>query len=97
MRVGAMLSKSDEKIELIGYGTLVSEEIPEGAVGVLAEMARALLTPNPKIQLDSGQIVWGCECWWGEEEGVKDQVAQHKNVVNVDIDEVRAQWDNDGS
>jgi len=19
---------------------------------------------NPKIQLDSGETTWGCECWW---------------------------------
>jgi len=24
---------------------------------------------NPKIQLDSGAIVWGCECWWAEVDG----------------------------
>lgn len=22
---------------------------------------------NPKIVLDDGEVVWGCECWWGPE------------------------------
>ena len=24
---------------------------------------------NPKIVLDDGEVVWGCECWWGPEAG----------------------------
>lgn len=24
------------------------------------------LSLNPKIVLDGGGVVWGCECWWGE-------------------------------
>jgi len=23
---------------------------------------------NPRIDLDNGETVWGCECWWGPEE-----------------------------
>lgn len=22
--------------------------------------------PNPKIILDDGLVIWGCECWWDE-------------------------------
>ena len=44
-----------------------AEEIPEGTD--VAEM----LPSNPKIELDSGEIVYGCQVWWapipeGEEE-----------------------------
>lgn len=23
------------------------------------------ISRNPRIRLDSGDILWGCECWWG--------------------------------
>lgn len=35
---------------------------------------------NPKIQLDSGEIIWGAECWWTADLEATDQ---------ENIDEVR--------
>lgn len=29
----------------------------------------AVRPSNPKIILDDGEVVWGCECWWGPEAG----------------------------
>jgi len=29
----------------------------------------AVRPTNPKIVLDDGEVVWGCECWWGPETG----------------------------
>jgi hypothetical protein len=43
---------------------------------------------NPRIRLDDGKVVWGCECWWGDEEAV-DQQYEGWTVVMKDIDEVR--------
>lgn len=28
---------------------------------------------NPKIAMDDGRTLWGCECWWGP---VKDELAR---------------------
>lgn len=28
---------------------------------------------NPRITLDSGEVVWGCECWWGPGEALPKQ------------------------
>ena len=95
MRVGALLAEreQDKVVDLFGYGELLDDEIPETAVGALADMARQMMQPNPKIRLDSGQVVWGCECWWGPEEDVKAQVARRERegwtVRNVDIDVLR--------
>lgn len=46
---------------------------------------------NPRIRLDSGQIVWGCECWW-QSEAMFDRMVEKTNpeIVAVDIDEVKA-------
>lgn len=26
----------------------------------------AMPMDNPRIRLDDGSIIWGCQCWWGE-------------------------------
>jgi len=35
-------------------------------------------TTNPRIKLDSGSVVWGCQCWWASEEDVKKSVGDRK-------------------
>lgn len=27
---------------------------------------------NPKIELDNGKVIWGYQCWWGDEKAVLD-------------------------
>lgn len=50
---------------------------------------------NPKIELDSGEIVWGQECWWGSEDKLREyleEAVQHGlEVVDVSIAEKRAE------
>jgi hypothetical protein len=43
---------------------------------------------NPKSLLDSGKVVWGCECWWGPEDQVKASVHDRK-VMEFDIEQER--------
>lgn len=82
-RVGAFLFMSDTELLVLGYGTYDGdEETPPKDVTDFG-------MPNPKITLDSGKVVWGCECWWGPEEEYKEQEAKHINAKVVDIDEVR--------
>jgi len=60
----------------------VAKSIPGVKVGVLSPDMRTLLgygiyegdfehpvlkRLNPRMLLDSGERVWGCECWWGAE------------------------------
>ncbi len=63
-RVGAILSGGEEGIKFLGYGVYVGDEVPEGAAGFMGEGLREYAIANPKIELDNGLIVWGCECWW---------------------------------
>jgi hypothetical protein len=96
-RVGAILSSRDGRVEFLGYGTYAGEHVPEEAVGILAEGAREHGIKNPKIELDSGKVVYGCECWWGSEAGVRRNLEMmvDTEVVEVDIDEVRERWRQD--
>jgi hypothetical protein len=102
-RVGVLLSANEYQVELIGYGVyegpqpipLEGPERPAGFVGMCARES-VQFTPdkphlNPRIRLDSGSIVWGCESWWASEEYVKKICASGREVIHVDINAVRAQ------
>ena len=58
-----------------GEGTYLGDEVPpeDSPEGSTREMLRSLGMANPKIQLDNGKVVWGCECWWGEAAETKEQ------------------------
>jgi hypothetical protein len=89
-RVGAISSLDNGIAYLFGYGVYDGDFIPENAVGFLAEACREHGVKNPRIKLDSGKTVYGCECWWESEEGVKNMLAECKEVIEIDIDSMRA-------
>jgi len=88
-RVGAILSSKDGIVEFIGYGVYVGDEVPKGDIGGIGKILQESKIPNPKIVLDSGKVVYGCECWWGPELNVRSHITQFKEVIEVDIDEIR--------
>ena len=94
-RVGAVLSSNDGVFKFLGWGVYECDCPPKEAVGWLADSANLHNRPNPRILLDSGKCVYGCECWWGSAERVQKAIdyaiADGYTVVDVDIDEVRAQ------
>lgn len=53
------------------------------------EQLLLVLLQSPKLVLDDGQVVWGCECWWGPEEHVLRSIAG-KTVRLVTIAAARA-------
>ena len=88
-RVGAILGSNDDgSLSFLGYGVYEGDFIPEEAVGWMAEAIRGTNTMNPRIRLDSGKVVYGCECWWGSESAVRKQLSNCK-VIETDIDQVR--------
>ena len=85
-RVGAVLSADSGVVKLLGFGVYSGhfkpdvqclgfdpEDLPDGFV-------------NPKIQLDDGRVVWGCQCWWGPEEWVRNRMIGDRKVVTVGLD-----------
>lgn len=74
-RVGAMLGASNGVVKLLGFGVYEGDEVPPEETNSLAA---ALGIPNPKIKLDNGEVVWGCQCWWGAEEEIKAQLEKYK-------------------
>lgn len=82
-RVGAILRADSETISLIGYGRYVGHEIPPEHIGGFN-----LGLPNPKLEMDDGTIVWGCECWWGSEAAIMGSIG-NRRIIHVDMNEVR--------
>lgn len=83
-RVGAVLSAQDDVCKFFGYGEYLGDDVPPDYVGGFN-----FGLPNPRIRLDSGKDVYGCECWWGIEERVKELVKTYKQTILIDIDEYR--------
>lgn len=99
-RVGAILAADAHKVQLLGFGVYDGpHEPPFGPMGMpfdeyaehLDAMKQAGQLPadyvwkNPRITLDSGDVVWGCQCWWGPEESVRAKIAG-RAVELVDLD-----------
>ena len=53
---------------------------------------------NPRIDLDNGKTVWGCESWWGSADSLRARFPADWKWELVDIDEHRqSQKETDGS
>ena len=91
-RVGAILGAEKGMVEFLGYGVYDGDHVPTEGVGPFADMMKKANIPNPKIILDSGRVVYGCECWWGPEEEIRKKVAAYEKVVIVDIDALRKSY-----
>lgn len=90
-RVGAMASANKEEVHFFGYGVYEGDEIPpKNVMGPFGYLAH----PNPKIRLDSGEVIWGCECWWGPEERMKQEIGTRR-VVLITPEEYRSQASHD--
>ena len=87
-RVGAISHANNDTVWLYGYGRYMGEEIPPMEVRLFGSTLKA---PNPKIMLDDGKTVWGCECWWGEEDMVRNSINE-RGIEMVDIEEDRRKY-----
>ena len=94
MRVLAISHTDPERGEahIFGLGTLVGVAVPHEAVGPMASMAVAEGLEVPVIKLDDGNVVYGCECWWGDMEEGEKRIAGMVRVA-VDVKEWRAGYE----
>lgn len=82
-RVGAIESASDDEVRFFGYGVYEGEFPPDLGTSTLhgpvdEEMQKSYR--NPRIRLDSGKVVWGCECWWGPEDEIRSMIGKRRVV-----------------
>lgn len=75
-KVIALLSANEKEVISFGEGDYVGDEIIPKDLNIkgFGEIIKEAGIPNPKIVLDSGEIVWGCECWWGPKDKVQEKI-----------------------
>jgi hypothetical protein len=68
-------------VRLFGYGVYVGDHVPPE--DVMGPFCRPGLYgfENPKLVLDDGSVVWGCESWWGPESTIRFFV--HGRAVTI--------------
>lgn len=92
MRVGAIShAEKDGTVYVFGFGVYEGDFVPDEDAAGMGPLLREAEMTNPKIKLDNGDVVWGCECWWGPEDVVKEKIAAYKKQVAVSIAECREQ------
>ena len=84
-RVVAILSAKDGVVRSLGEGVYAGDfPLPPEAGGFNFGQE------NPRLDLDTGQTAWGCECWWGTPERAYREFPDSEwEWVPVDIDEHR--------
>ncbi len=90
-RVIAISHSKGRDMFYFGYGVYEGDFVPKEAAGWLAEVAVNTETTNPRIKLDDGNVVYGCECWWGSVEGFKEKYPD-VNLIKVDINDSRERY-----
>ena len=89
--VCAILSADKNNVHLIGYGKYLGDEIPDRhEIGSLPKALHLASAKNPKLQMNDGSIVWGCECWWGDIDSANEFIG-NRNIINVDMEKERSQ------
>lgn len=83
-RVGAIVSIKNGVALSLGNGVYSGDEVPPST----PEMAHLRMfadnnIPNPKITLDSGGVVWGCECWWGPVDQMDKRLASCTVIITT--------------
>ena len=90
-RIIAVHRIDEHAITIFGHGVYDGDFlVSPDASGPFAEALRELGRTNPRLTMDSGQVVWGCECWWGAEALLLASFARRGlPVITVSIDAVR--------
>ena len=83
-RVIALLEAANGTVRSFGEGVYAGDfKLPAEARGFNFGQE------NPRIDLDNGKSVFGCECWWGPAEAVRKLFPEEWKWELVDIDEHR--------
>ncbi len=75
-RVGAIIGTEfvEKIVKFAGYGVYKGDEVPPKGIKFVGMDLNELNYINPKIELDNGHIIWGCQCWWGAEKKIEDNM-----------------------
>lgn len=89
-RVGVVKSSTKTEVEFFGYGVYDGMHTPPKELvakffGLRSEEINTEEIPsNPRVTLDNGKFVWGCESYWGPEEKIKEFL-EGKTITIVEV------------
>lgn len=73
-RVAAYMAPTSP-CEFLGYGVYEGDFIPPSWVKF---RGTHIGIPNPRIRLDDGRVMWGCMCYWTQEEEFNSMVEENE-------------------
>jgi hypothetical protein len=76
-RVGAIQKADDTTVHFYGYGTY-DGDLPHAPF----DDDPSITVPSPRITLDKGGIVWGSDCWWGDEQRIQKLIGD-RTIIEV--------------
>ncbi len=88
LRIGAFYSCDEQTLGLYGYGVYEGDEVPPEGIFSSEGPLTLVGIPVPKLRLDDGTVIWGCECWWNDEATVKAW-AEGRQIIRPKIESVR--------
>jgi hypothetical protein len=87
-RVGAISGVTNSVARLLGYGVYEGSFLPLEATGYRALFLLEHNKKTARIRLDSGEVIYGCECIWMNENRMKKFIAPFQ-VETVSLTEHR--------
>ena len=75
-RVIAVCCSDDKEVQIYGYGTYLGKRPCPLLCGI----------PNPCIELEDGNLVWGCECWWGDADRYEKEILNGRSIKIVPLE-----------
>ena len=89
MRVGVFHSLTEQTLALLGYGVYEGDEVPpESIIAPIIGKPALIGLAVPKLRLDDGTVVWGCEVWWNDEGSVK-KLELERQIIRPKLASIR--------
>lgn len=79
-RIFALSHTDETKAYVFGEGTYAGEAVPLEAIGVFANAMKDMGIKSPKIELNNGEVVYGCECWFGDVKLMLKKIGDKEHV-----------------
>jgi hypothetical protein len=86
MRVVCISNVGKDSYELVGHGQITGRSKCSPDVFVFGRSMAGI--ENPEIKLDSGEVIWGCECWYDSEDVMKMLLGE-RTPVGISVQKLR--------
>jgi hypothetical protein len=80
-RLGVLYCLTDHAAYVLGGGVYLGREVPPPDIRCCGRIPYSSGLPMPKIQLDQGGIVWGCEAYWAHETVLLSHIGNRPQIL----------------